>query len=132
MLVLDDLHWSDPPTLHLLRYVVANAESTPLFVLGTFRDGEVSRSSPLNDLLGSLWREPRLTRIQLEGFDDAGVLAFVEAAAGQQLEGSELDLARAVYRETEGNPFFVGEVLRSLIETGAILPERPRPLVASP
>jgi class 3 adenylate cyclase/tetratricopeptide (TPR) repeat protein len=120
VLVLDDLQWSDSPTLHLLRYVIANAESNALYVLGTFRDTEVSPSSPLNDLLGALRREPRVGRVHLEGFDDAGVLAFVEAAAGQHLEGRELDLARAVCRETEGNPFFVGEVLRSLIETGAV------------
>ena len=120
VLVLDDLQWSDSPTLHLLRYVIANAESAALHVLGTFRDTEVSPSSPLVDLLGALRREPRVGRIHLDGFDDAGVLAFVEAAAGQQLEGTELDLARAVCRETEGNPFFVGEVLRSLIETGAV------------
>ena len=120
ILVLDDLQWSDSPTLHLLRYVIANAESTALYVLGTFRDTEVSPSCPLNDLLGALRREPRVSRIHLEGFDDTGVLAFVEAAAGQHLEGTELDLARAVCRETEGNPFFVGEVLRSLIETGAV------------
>jgi len=120
VLVLDDLQWSDSPTLHLLRYVIANAESTPLHVLGTFRDTEVGPSTPLNDLLGALRREPRVGRIHLEGFDDAGVLAFVEAAAGQHLEGTELDLARAVWLETEGNPFFVGEVLRSLIETGAV------------
>lgn len=120
VLVLDDLQWSDSPTLHLLRYIIANAESAPLYVLGTFRDTEVSPSHPLNDLLGALRREPRVGRIHLEGFDDAGVLAFVEAAAGQHLEGTELELARAVCRETEGNPFFVGEVLRSLIETGAV------------
>jgi class 3 adenylate cyclase len=120
VLVLDDLHWSDSPTLHLLRYVIANAESAALLVLGTFRDTEVGPSSPLKDLLGALRREPRVGRIHLEGFDDAGVLAFVEAASGQHLEGTELELARAVCRETEGNPFFVGEVLRSFIETGAV------------
>jgi len=120
VLVLDDLQWSDVPTLHLLRYIIANAESAPLYVLGTFRDTEVGPSHPLHDLLGALRSEPRVGRIHLEGFDDTGVLAFVEAAAGQHLEGTELELARAVCRETEGNPFFVGEVLRSLIETGAV------------
>ena len=120
VLILDDLQWADSPTLRLLRYVVANADSARLYVLGTYRDGGLGPSSPLNELLGVLRREPRVSRVQLEGFDDTGVLAFVEAAAGQQLEGAELDLARAVYRETEGNPFFVSEVLRSLIETGAV------------
>ena len=89
-------------------------------MLGTFRDTEVSPSDPLGDLLGALQREPNINRIELKGFDDTGVLAFMEAAAGQRLEEAATDLADALYLETEGNPFFVGEVLRSLMETGAI------------
>ena len=64
--------------------------------------------------------EPNISRIELKGFDDSGVLAFMEAAAGQRLEEAATDLAHALCLETEGNPFFVGEVLRSLMETGDI------------
>ena len=56
----------------------------------------------------------------MKGFDDGGVLAFMEAAAGQRLEEAATALAHALCLETDGNPFFVGEVLRSLMETGAI------------
>ena len=120
VLVLDDLQWSDSQSLRLLRHVVANVDSARLLVLGTFRDSELPHSSPLRDLLGALQRKPTIGRIQLKGFDDTGVLAFMEAAAGQRLEEAATDLAHALYIETEGNPFFVGEVLRSLMETGAI------------
>ncbi len=89
-------------------------------MLGTFRDIELSPSHPLSDLLGGLQREPNINRIELKGFDDTGVLAFMEAAAGQRLEEAATDLAHVLCLETEGNPFFVGEVLRSLMETGAI------------
>ena len=120
VLVLDDLQWSDRQSLRLLRHVVATVDSARLLVIGTFRDSELSPSNPLRDLLGALQREPSISRIELKGFDDAGVLAFMEAAAGQHLEEAATDLAHALRLETEGNPFFVGEVLRSLMETGAI------------
>ena len=120
VLVLDDLQWSDSQSLRLLRHVVTTVESARLLVLGTFRDTELSPSNPLPELLGALQREPDVSRIELKGFDDTGVLAFMEAAAGQRLEEAATDLAHALCLETDGNPFFVGEVLRSLMETGAI------------
>ena len=120
VLVLDDLQWSDTQSLLLLRHVVATVESARLLVVGTFRDTELSPSNPLRDLLGAFQRETTVSRIELKGFDDTGVLAFMEAAAGQRLEEAATDLARALRLETDGNPFFVGEVLRSLMETGAI------------
>ena len=120
VLVLDDLQWSDSQSLRLLRHVVSTVVSDRLLVLGTFRDTDLSPSNPLRDLLGALQREPNVSRIELKGFDDSGVLAFMEAAAGQHLEEAATDLAHALRLETEGNPFFVGEVLRSLMETGAI------------
>ena len=120
VLVLDDLHWSDSQSLQLLRHVATTVESARLLVLVTFRDRELSPSDALHDLLGALQREPNISRIELKGFDDSGVLAFMEAAAGQRLDEAATDLAHALWLETEGNPFFVGEVLRSLMETGAI------------
>ena len=120
VLVLDDLQWSDRQSLRLLRHVVTTVESARLLVLGTFRDSELSPTNPLRDLLGDLQREPNVSRIELKGFDDNGVLAFMEAAAGQRLEEAATDLAHALRLETEGNPFFVGELLRNLMETGAI------------
>ena len=114
VLVLDDLQWSDSQSLRLLRHVVATVESARLLVLGTFRDTELSPSNPLLELLGALQREPGVSRIELKGFDDTGVLAFMEAAAGQRLDEAATDLAHALCLETDGNPFFVGEVLRSL------------------
>ncbi|MGD0747951.1 MAG: AAA family ATPase [Acidimicrobiales bacterium] len=120
ILVLDDMQWSDSQSLRLLHHVVTTVESERLFVLGTFRDTELSPSNPLLDFLGALQREPGVSRIELKGFDDTGVLAFMEAAAGQPLEEAATDLAHALCLETEGNPFFLGEVLRSLMESGAI------------
>ena len=57
----------------------------------------------------------------VSGLDDTGVISFIESAAGHTLDDDGIALAHAVYRETDGNPFFVAEVLRHLAETGAIL-----------
>ena len=72
------------------------------------------------DTLAALHRLEGITRIDLVGLDDAGVVALMEAGAGHRLDDAALGLASAIYRETDGNPFFVSEVLRNLIETGAI------------
>ena len=76
--------------------------------------------TPLLDTLAALHRHSDVSRIELAGLDDNGVLSFMEAAAGQTLDDAGVGLAHAVYRETDGNPFFVSEVLRHLSETGAI------------
>ncbi len=121
VLVLDDLQWADKPSLQLLRHVASKVESARLLVLATFRDAELSGSHPLIPVLGALRREPGVRLVDLKGFDDTGVLAFMEAASGQRLEtDEEVGLAHALYRETDGNPFFVGEILRDLIETNEI------------
>ena len=71
-------------------------------------------------MLAALHRQNGVSRIELPGLDDTGVVALVEAAAGHALDDAAVDLAHALYRETDGNPFFVSEVLRHLSETGAI------------
>jgi tetratricopeptide (TPR) repeat protein len=59
-------------------------------------------------------------RLTVEGLDEKAVAAFVEAATGHALDDIALDLAAELHAETEGNPFFAGQVLRHLVETGAL------------
>jgi DNA-binding SARP family transcriptional activator len=120
VLVLDDLQWADKASLQLLRHLIASSEPMSLLIVGTLRSSELSTAHPLSDTLAALWRETGVSRIELGGLDDTGVLAFMEAAAGHALDDAGTDLAHAVYRETDGNPFFVGEVLRQLTESGAV------------
>lgn len=120
VIVLDDLQWADNASLQLLRHVVASDQPMSILVLGTYRDSELSRSHPLLETLAALRRQPDVARIELTGLDDSGVVALMEARAGHTLDNAAVGLAHAVYRETEGNPFFVSEVLRHLSETGAI------------
>jgi class 3 adenylate cyclase/tetratricopeptide (TPR) repeat protein len=124
VLVLDDLHWADTPSLQLLRHIVAHSSANQLLVLGTYRDAELSNNHPLADALAALRREPGVSFMALKGLDDSEVIAFMEAAAGHHLEGDGLALAHAVYRDTDGNPFFVSEVLRHLYESGSIVQDQ--------
>ncbi len=123
LLILDDLHWADSPTLSLLRHVVSAGSSIPVMVVGTYRDSDLSREHPLTALLADLHREQGVERIKLTGLDCEDVLALMEAAAGHVLDEDGRALAGAITRETAGNPFFTGEVLRHLTESGAIVQE---------
>jgi len=119
LLVLDDLQWAAKPTLMLLRHVV-RADSGRVLVLGAYRDTELTHDHPLVEVVADLRRQGGVERLSLSGLDDVGVAAIVEQASGRPLDEANLALARAVYEETEGNPFFVREVLRHLAETGAV------------
>ncbi len=120
VLVLDDLQWADKGSLQLLRHLAATDVPMRLVVFGTFRDSELPNAQALIETLAALRRLDEVWRIELRGLDDTGVMALMEAAAGHRLGDDAVELAHAIYRETDGNPFFVSEVLRNLVETGAI------------
>ena len=122
VLVFDDIHWAAKPTLLLLRHLVRldPRHDLPLLVLATYRDTELGRDHPLADVLADLRREPAVERVALKGLSADDVDSFVEAAAGHNLDEEGHRLARAVHAETEGNPFFVGQVLRHLVESGSL------------
>jgi class 3 adenylate cyclase len=121
LLVLDDLHWAAKPTLLLLRHVLRFPEPLRLLVVATYRDSDVGRGHPMSDLLAELRRDGGVDRLALTGLDTPAVAAFIETAAGHSLDDEAAqELPRVVWRETEGNPFFVAEVLRHLSESRAI------------
>jgi class 3 adenylate cyclase len=120
VLVLDDLHWAAKPTLLLMRHVARSSSEGRLLVVGTYRDSDLDRAHPLSEALADLRRIDRVFRVGLSGLDEAGVVEFLESTAGHPLDDDGLMLARAIRTETEGNPFFVGEVLRHLAETGQV------------
>jgi predicted ATPase/class 3 adenylate cyclase len=122
VLVLDDLHWATRPTLHLLRHVLRTSEPTPLFVVGTYRDTELSRGHPLSELLGDLHRLPGMDRLVVDGLDEDEVVALLNSGAGHDLGGEGRQLAHAIHGLTDGNPFFVRELLRHMVETGTLAP----------
>jgi DNA-binding SARP family transcriptional activator/tetratricopeptide (TPR) repeat protein len=117
LLILDDLHWADRSTLRLVRHIVRTQREASLLILGTYRDAEIDATHPVAELLHDLRRERLFERIELDGLDRTGVGTLMEAHAGHPASSA---LVRAVHTGTEGNPFFVEEVVRHLIETGTV------------
>jgi len=121
ILVLDDLHWADRPTLLLLQHLARRLEGSRLLVIGTYRDMELDRKHPLSGALTTLRRDPGFERVLLRGLSAEDVFALFQArAAGATLGEQASDLATAIHRETEGNPFFIESVLQHLTESGAV------------
>ena len=78
VLVLDDLHWADRPTLQLLRHVVSTDVPLRLLLIGTFRDSDVNGEHPLVEVLAALHREPGTERLTLRGLSDDELLSLLE------------------------------------------------------
>lgn len=117
VLLLDDIQWADKGSLLLLRHLSIVERPMRLVVLATYRDNELR---PLLDTHAALHRQTGVTRIDLKGLDDGEVLQCVSSIVGGAKADVARGLARAVYSETDGNPFFVNELLRHLTETGAV------------
>jgi tetratricopeptide (TPR) repeat protein len=117
VLILDDLHRADRPTLLLLQFLTRELRSARVLLIGAYRDVEVRRQHPLALVLGELVREPHCHRVPLRGLSREEVGRFVTAASGAQAPEA---LVRAVYEMTEGNPFFVHETVRLLAAEGRL------------
>jgi class 3 adenylate cyclase/tetratricopeptide (TPR) repeat protein len=118
--VLDDFHWADGQSVALLKHVARTVEQGALLVIVTYRDSDLTKDHPLTGVLADLWRSECTERIRLSGLGSDEVAELVAAAAGHELDADGLTLAGGLSTETGGNPFFVGEILRNLIESGAI------------
>ena len=111
VVVLDDLHWADRASLLLLGFVAGELPDTRLLLVGTYRDVEVDRHHPLSGTLAELFRTPATSYVALSGLERADVGRFIAGVTGAD---PAADLVAAVHDQTEGNPYFVGEVVRLL------------------
>ncbi|MGH9001979.1 MAG: ATP-binding protein, partial [Acidimicrobiia bacterium] len=126
LLLLDDLHWATKPTLLLLKHLIRYREPLALLVIGTYRDSDIGRGHPFTELLADSRRESGIERLTLRGLSDIEAISLIETLAGQDLDGTLLDLAHAVYAEADGSPFFMRELLRHFIEAGELTQEGDR------
>jgi tetratricopeptide (TPR) repeat protein len=114
---VDDLHWADGSTVWLVGHLLRNLRESPALIVACYREMELDRAHPLAKALVDWNRERLMTRIVLRRFGAEDTGAQLTALLGEDVTP---DFADAVYRETEGNPFFVEEVLKALIEQGSI------------
>ncbi|HET8628543.1 MAG TPA: AAA family ATPase [Thermomicrobiales bacterium] len=120
-LLLEDLHWADPGSLDLLRYLARGAADLPLLLVATYREDEVTRRHPLFPLLPLLVREAGALRLDLRRL--APVDARALAAARYRLAGADEDrLVAYLADHAAGNPLYIGELLRTLEEEGLLRP----------
>jgi hypothetical protein len=121
VLVLDDDHWADEGSLRLLEFVAHELAGTRLLLIGTYRDVDLSRRHPLSQSLAELTRERLFERVVLRGLSREDVGRFIEATCGVS---PPTELVSVVYAQTEGNPLFVTEVVRLLVQEGELTPDR--------
>jgi len=117
IVVVDDLQWADNPTLLLLRHLLRSPPTTALLVILCYRDVDLGRGAPVSDLLADLGREAGATRIVLGGLSATDSAELLASCAGRELKH---DASALLHRETDGNPLFLGELLRHLVETGVL------------
>jgi DNA-binding CsgD family transcriptional regulator len=118
VLILDDLHWADTPSLLLLQFLAHELSRSYVLVIATYRDVEVNRDHPLAKTIAQLGRLRGSLFIALGGLAVAEVAHFVEQTTGQAPPPA---LLTTVMAETAGNPFFITELIQLLVrsDTGA-------------
>ncbi len=123
LLVIEDGHWADTPTLVLLRHLARASTEARVLVVATFRDTEADLPAELADVLADLRRCDDVVRLRLDGLSEEEVGEFVRRAGGGELDPAEPELARALRDLTEGNAFLLCELWRSLVEASAFAVE---------
>lgn len=119
LLVIEDLHLADEPTLRLLRHLARADRPAALLILANARDDQEPRADLPGALVGLLGM-PGAEQLPLGGLAPSEVAAMAEAAVGRPLGPRGSVLAKALHQRTRGNPFFVAELLRSLVESAAL------------
>jgi predicted ATPase len=120
-LFIDDLHWADEGALHLLHYVARAVQNQPVVIIGAYRPEDLVggvKQHPLQLLLDRLIHERLMNSISLARLDRLETRGIVDSLLNN-IDFPE-ELVDFIYHETEGNPFFIEEVLRTLEEGGAI------------
>jgi DNA-binding SARP family transcriptional activator len=125
VIVLDDLHAADTTSLLLLQFLAGQLGDAPLMLVGVYRDDDPSARGALNACVASLAREQMTRRMRLTGLAAADTAAMIDAITGRHVADS---VARTIHTETEGNPLFVGEIVRLLEAEGRLeqTPDEPR------
>ncbi len=126
VIILDDLHWTDPASLELLRFLAARLQHLPILIVATYRDDELRRTHPLYRFLPLIVRELSPLRLELHRLTHGAIRALVRGRYPLP-PADEVRLVIYLEEHAGGNPLYLGEVLRALAEAGTLTP-RPDPL----
>jgi len=117
LLAIDDAHWADSGTLAMMQHLVRRCRRSRVMVLITYREVELDEALPFHEIMLAMSRETSPTRVKLSRFtidQTKNLLATIFA------EEITPEFLTAIHRETEGNPFFIEEVSKSLVESGKV------------
>ncbi len=117
MLVFDDAHWADSGTLMLMQHLARRTRTLPVLIVAAYREVELDEARPWHQLLIDLNRERLSTRVKLGRMSREQTRDLLAAIFEEEITHEFLD---GIYHETEGNPFFVEEVCKALIEEGTL------------
>ncbi len=121
LLILEDLHWAGTATMALIEFLAHRVSHQSILVLITYREEEAPRAHPLRDLRRRLQREGLVSHLTLGRLSAPAIAELVAHASGL---GSQVGaLANRLYAESEGNPFFLGELMRDWLESGRVIAE---------
>jgi tetratricopeptide (TPR) repeat protein len=117
LLLLEDLHWADQGTLSLLDHLVGQLAGIPVMIIATYRDSEIDAGGSLVKTLGNLIRLHLVERISLGGLPQSAVAEMIRSLSGREPPQA---LVTVIHSHTEGNPFFIEELFRHLVERGKL------------
>lgn len=117
MLVVEDIHWADSGSLALLRFLARRLQRRRALIVATYREVELDATLPFQEMLADVSRERLATRIKLSSLDKTQTQELLSTLFSEEITGDFLD---GVYRETEGNPFFIEEVCKALVDSGKL------------
>ena len=117
-MLVDDLHWADSSTLELVHHLARQLRTQSVLIVATYRDVEVRHDHPLERVIRALRRDDLATIVPVRRLDAEGTAALVAASFGEESVSPEF--SELIHGQTDGNPFFVQQVLRALVDRGDI------------
>ena len=117
LLVLEDVHWADSGSLAMLRYLARRTKGQPIMLVATYREVELDDTLPLQEMLVELNRERIASRLKLTRFGKDETQKLLATIFQEEVS---TEFTEGIYNETEGNPFFIEEVCKSLVEEGKL------------
>jgi tetratricopeptide (TPR) repeat protein len=117
LLVLEDVHWADSGSLAMLRYLARRTKDQPIMLVATYREVELDETLPLQEMLVELNRERLANRLKLSRFGRDETRDLLTTIFQEEVS---IEFTDGIYNETEGNPFYIEEVCKSLVEEGKL------------
>jgi tetratricopeptide (TPR) repeat protein len=117
LMVVEDVHWGDSGTMKMLHHLIRRTQKQPVMFLVTYREIELKKSRPFNEMLLELNRQRLGRRMKLDRLDQDQTREMLAEIFAEHITPEFLD---GIYHETDGNPFFIEEVCRALVESGVI------------